>query len=299
MKGGIEEAADIHDCFTTSDSISTSTPQRSHPYTAASRDRQPIIAMSLLGLPVELQTEIYGYVLNPGFITARRTGADLPDSYCFTRQRSGRNPKWNVVISAHGMSQRDRAWSDLYERRRIFAKIVVHWIDRAFQTPSRYLQYQVDRLLKNVREGTLATAVDCSVRGLTARLIEQERTQRWCLCQFCSNWVRYEYSAHERLGFGAYLCGHSSTGSFPFDEKDQHNEESPSSANALSEPPLLELGLLRVCKEIHAIGKDLVWQNVFHFEAQADLEMFLGMLSEQQRKKMKRVQIAKEVVVLL
>lgn len=62
----------------------------------------------------------------------------------------------------------------------------------------------------------------------------------------------------------------------------------------------VDLSLLRVCREVYAVARDLVWEeNVFHFEVQDDFETFLGMLNERQRSKLKKVQLVAEVLVIL
>ncbi|KAF2168247.1 hypothetical protein M409DRAFT_21685 [Zasmidium cellare ATCC 36951] len=243
--------------------------------------------MPLLELPVELQREIYSYVLCPGFITIRRTRFDCLQCQAFTRQRSGRTPQWNLTpnTSTH-CSMVETAVCE-----RLDKNMAAHLIQKATQTTSRYFGYQLKRVLLRHHQDRKMTIVDCSPQGLPASAVNRAKEHRWCACQY---WPVYP-DIH-----GLLQARHRCLRNMMIAQELQRDGSDARASDEELGLYRVDLSLLRVCREVYAVARDLVWEeNMFHFEVQYDFETFLGMLSERQRSKLKKVQIVAEVLVML
>lgn len=240
--------------------------------------------MPLLGLPVELQREIYSYILCPGLITVHRLRSHCIACRPFTRQRSGRVPQWNLTptISTHSSA------AEVAVCEQLDTKIRMHLMDKGVRTSSRYLDYQVKRLLQRHIHDRRVTLVDCSPKGLHASIAKKARTTRWCACQAWPIYSEMHYpDARQQCLRDMMLT-------------QRHRKGGSEASHQATRPRALDMSLLTVCKELYTIAKDMVWEeNVFQFAIQDDLESFLCTLSERQRSKLSKVQIVADVLLVL
>lgn len=240
--------------------------------------------MQLIDLSVELQREIYGYILCPGLITVNRLRSHCIACRPFTRQRSGRIPQWNVTPTISTYSSA----AEVAVCEQLDTKIRMHPMDKGVRTSSRYLDYQVKRLLCRHIHDRRVTLVDCSPEGLHASTAKQARTTPWCACQawpICSE--MHHPDARQQCLRDMMLT-------------QRHRQRGSDASRRVTRSRALDMSLLTVCKDLYTIAKDMVWEeNVFQFTVQDDFESFLGMLSERQRSKLRKVQIVADVLMVL